>query len=255
VSFDLILSDIHLKVGAKDVNHRREFTEFLLSWKTNPPRRIICLGDIFDFWFEYKHVIFSGYFEVLNAFYELNQRGVELFFIGGNHDFWAGKSLEQIGFHILESGVIIDFDGCRTMLIHGDGLNKKDWGYRFFKTLARNQFVIFIFRLIHPDWAMGIAQWLSKGSRKLQKDRVIHHHREVEAIKSYAVKKLTEGICDAVITGHCHKPECSLIQINNRQCWYINSGDWLENKTYVKWDGEKFHLCGKGEISETNLTE
>lgn len=245
MSFDLILSDIHLKVGEKDLSHRREFIEFLLRWKTNPPRRIFCLGDIFDFWFEYKHVIFSGYFEVLNAFYELNQRGVELFFIGGNHDFWAGKSLEQIGFQILESGTIIDFDGCKTLLIHGDGLNKEDRGYRLFKILARNRFLIFAFRLIHPDWAMGIAQWMSRGSRKLQENKGAHHHKEVETIKSYAIKKLTEGICDAVLAGHCHKPECSLIQINNRSCWYINSGDWIENKTYVKWDGSKFYLCRK----------
>lgn len=243
MSFDLIVSDVHLKVGEKYSPHRKEFIEFLLSWRENPPRRIICLGDIFDFWFEYKHVIFSGYFEILNAFYELHQKGVDLFFIGGNHDFWAGESLKQIGFKILQSGVVFDFDRCKALLIHGDGLNKRDWGYRLFKTLARNPFLIFTFRLVHPDWAMGLAQWMSKGSRKLQENRVARHYKEVEAIKSYAMERLKESVCDAVIAGHCHKPECSLLEINGRTCWYVNSGDWLENKTYIKWDGEKFNLC------------
>ena len=243
MNFDIILSDVHLKVGEKYLSHRKQFETFLHSLAENPPRRIICLGDIFDFWFEYKHVVFSEYLEILNAFYELNRKRVDLFFIGGNHDFWAGKNLERIGFHILQSGVIFDFDGCKTMLIHGDGLNKKDWGYRLFKTLARNPFLIFAFRLIHPDWAMGLAQFLSKGSRQLQKNNVSGHYREAESIKFYAIEKMKNSLCDAVISGHCHKPECSVLQINGRQCWYINSGDWIENRTYVKWDGENFHLC------------
>ncbi len=173
MNFDIILSDVHLKVGERYLSHRKEFETFLRSLAENPPRRIICLGDIFDFWFEYKHVVFSGYLEILNAFYELHRKGVKLVFIGGNHDFWAGKNLEKIGFQIFQSGVILDFDGCNTLLIHGDGLNKRDWGYRLFKTLARNPFLIFVFRLIHPDWAMGLAQFLSKGSRKLQKKQCI----------------------------------------------------------------------------------
>jgi len=246
VSFDLILSDVHLKVGEQYLSYRKEFIDFLIRLRENPPRRIICLGDIFDFWFEYKHVMFSGYFEVLNAFYELYRGGVSLFFIGGNHDFWAGKGLEKIGFQILESGSILDFDGCKTMLIHGDGLNKRDWGYRFFKFLARNPIMIFTFRMVHPDWAMGLAQLLSKGSRKIQENNVSHHFYEAEVIKRYAIEKLRESVCDAVISGHCHKPECSSFIINNRQCWYINSGDWIENKTFVKWDGEKFYMCYYG---------
>lgn len=242
MSFDLILSDIHLKTGDQYQSQRREFEEFLLRQKDNPPRRIICLGDIFDFWFEYKHVIFSGYFEVLNAFYELHRKGVELFFIGGNHDFWAGESLKKIGFKILPSGYILDLDGCRTMLIHGDGLNKKDWGYRFFKRISRNPFVVTVFRWIHPDWAMGLAQILSKGSRKLKENNTAHHYQEAETIKHYAIEKMEEGLCDAVVAGHCHQPECSVLQINNRPCWYVNSGDWIDNKTYVHWDGKRFQL-------------
>ncbi len=243
MTFDLIVSDIHLRVGEEYLPHRKEFENFLLSLQDNPPRRIFCLGDIFDFWFEYRHVIFSGYFEILSAFYELHRKGVSLFFIGGNHDCWTGRSLEKIGFQILSSGSVIDFDGCKVMLIHGDGLNKKDWGYRFFKTIARNPLLIFAFRLIHPDWAMGIAQFLSKGSRKLQENKVSHHYHDAKAIKSFAISQLEKSVCDAVIAGHCHNPEYSVIQMNNRQCWYINSGDWLKHRTYVKWDGNQFHLC------------
>jgi len=245
VKIDLILSDIHLKVGESHSFRRKEFEDFLRSLKQNPPRKIVCLGDIFDFWFEYKHVLFSGYFDILNAFYELYRDGVSLFFIGGNHDFWAGKTLEQVGFHILSSGDTLDFDGYKMMLIHGDGLNKSDWGYRFFKTISRNSILIHAFRLLHPDWAMGLAQLLSKGSREMQKGNA-NHHREAEAIKSYAMEILQQSDCDGVIAGHCHQPECSLLQIGNRQCWYINSGDWIEHKTFVKWDGEKFYLCNWG---------
>ncbi|MCA1902823.1 MAG: UDP-2,3-diacylglucosamine diphosphatase [Candidatus Hydrogenedens sp.] len=241
--FDLILSDIHLKVGEENLPRRKEFEIFLRGLCDNPPRKIVCLGDIFDFWFEYKHVLFSDYFGVLSAFHELYRQGVELFFIGGNHDFWAGKTLEQIGFHVLESGTTIEFDHCKAMLIHGDGLNKKDIGYRIFKRFARNRLMIYLFRMVHPDCAMGIAKLMSKGSRELQKADINRHQREAEIIKKYAIEILHKTKYDAVISGHCHQPECSTLTIDNRTCWYINAGDWIENNTFVKWDGKQFSIC------------
>ena len=82
MKFDIIISDVHLKVSPEDKGKRDKFEAFLRSFLDNVPRRIICLGDIFDFWFEYKYVMFASYFGVLSAFYELNRKGAKLIFIG-----------------------------------------------------------------------------------------------------------------------------------------------------------------------------
>lgn len=247
--FDLILSDVHLKPGANNKSLRREFEDFLSQLKDFTPRRIFCLGDIFDFWFEYKHVMFSDYFEILSAFYELHRKNVQLFFLGGNHDFWVGDTLQKIGFTILKNGEIVDFDGLPVMLIHGDGLNKSDIGYRIFKKIARNPVLIRLFRCIHPDWAMGIAQMLSRGSRTWQKNKKPHHKKEIESIKQWAIQQLQKETCYAIVAGHCHYPEMSSIVVNNVERWYVNLGAWFEHKTFAIWADHQFHLCS-GDIKK-----
>lgn len=239
---DIIISDIHLKVDPADKARRKEFENFIRSLLIRSPRRLICLGDIFDFWFEYKYVMFSAYFGVLSAFYELKNKGTQLIFVGGNHDYWVGDTLKDIGFEIMNSGEVLEFDHIKALLIHGDGLNKSDYGYKIFKRVARNRFLVKLFRLIHPDLAMSIASLMSRGSRSIQKGRKEGHLRDSQAIKDFAMRKFESGEVDAVISGHCHIPECLTFQVNGRQCWYVNSGDWIENYTYVIWDGNKFIL-------------
>jgi len=117
----LLVSDVHLDVGPQGRERMADFVTFLREVDAGRIGRIIVLGDLFDFWFEYKQVVFSGYFDVLRAFAELRERGVALDLVCGNHDFWAGRFLEQhLDFKVHRAPTVIDLDGRRTLLAHGD---------------------------------------------------------------------------------------------------------------------------------------
>lgn len=236
----LIFSDVHLRVT--EPGRTREFAAFLRAIDTHQFRRVICLGDLFDFWFEYRHVIFSDYFEVLRAFAELRDAGVALHLICGNHDFWAGRFLrESLGFHIhLETE--LPFGDKRARLVHGDGINPNDWKYRFYKRIARNPFVVWAFRQLHPDWAMALARAVSHGSRTLYKVVDPANGPEAQSLREYACGVLARGKADIVICGHAHAATLEEHPTPGGTGLYLNPGDWLENRAFAVWDGESFRL-------------
>jgi len=146
----LLLSDIHLDVSPRGKQRMADFVAFLRAVDTSRINRIILLGDLFDFWFEYKHVIFSGYLDVLRAFADLREHGVAFELVCGNHDFWAGRFLEQrLGFTVHTRPVEMDFGGRRVLMVHGDGLNPRDWWYRVYKRIARARWLTAVFRHSH----------------------------------------------------------------------------------------------------------
>jgi len=242
----LIFSDVHLKVADHDRPRHREFVSFLRSFDPGEFDRVICLGDLFDFWFEYRHVIFSAYFEVLRAFAEMRDGGMELHLVCGNHDFWAGRFLrDEIGFHIHPSSVNLPFGGDTVHIIHGDGINKSDYSYRVYKRIARNPFVVWAFRQLHPDWAMALAQGVSHSSRTLRAPDNPHESREAESLRAYAKDVLAAGAADVVMCGHAHaavreEHPCP----DGRTGLYINTGDWLQKRCHVVWDGADYELAG-----------
>lgn len=238
----LIFSDVHLKVSPDDRPRHRRFIEFLHSFDPAEYRRIICLGDLFDFWFEYRHVIFSGYFDVLRAFADFRDAGCELHLISGNHDFWGGRFLhDELGFAIHDS-FHTTFGDTRAFFIHGDGINPADRSYRVYKRFARNPFVVGAFRMIHPDWAMRIAQGVSHGSRTLKREDDPANGPEARALQAYAQDLLARGETDAVFCGHAHAPTQVALPSKTGTGLYINTGDWFHNYSYVTWDGAAFQL-------------
>ncbi len=239
----LILSDVHLGTDEKGLARRREFVAFLRAIDTDRVRQVFVLGDLFDFWFEYRHVIFSGYFEVLRAFAALRERGVELHLICGNHDFWSGRFLEQdLGFCVWPHGVRVDFAGRRGLLVHGDGLNPRDWGYRAYKRLARARAVIWMFRCLHPDRAMDLARWVSRRSRDYGQVKDPAKGAEAEALRAFARGVLERGEAEAVLCGHAHAPTYEEHPAQHGTGLYINTGDWMYHRSYVEWDGSEFTL-------------
>ena len=240
----LIFSDVHLKVHPGEERQHREFVSFLRQFRPPEYDRIICLGDLFDFWFEYRHVIFSGYFDVLRAFADLRDAGVELHLICGNHDFWAGRFLrEELGFQVHQDGVTLPLGSQRVQFVHGDGINPTDRSYRLYKRFARNPLVVSLFRAIHPDWAMALAQWVSHGSRSLLQEYDPATGPEARALAAYAETELRAGRADVVLCGHAHAPS----RIESENGLYLNTGDWLQNRSYVIWDGAGFALHRAGE--------
>jgi UDP-2,3-diacylglucosamine hydrolase len=239
----LIVSDVHLKVSALDQGEQAAFVDFLRGISADEYDRVICLGDLFDFWFEYRHAIFSDYFEVLRALAEMRDAGMELHLICGNHDFWAGRFLgETLGMHIHSESVTLPFGEEEVHFIHGDGINPADWKYHLYKQFARNRFVIGAFRLIHPDWAMAIARGVSHSSRTLKHVEDRGAGPEATSIAAYAAAVLGRGEADVVVCGHSHCQVSAEYATPTGTGLYINAGDWLENRAYVVWSAGEFTL-------------
>lgn len=260
----LILSDVHLDVSQTGKPVRDHFTRFLRGLNAGAIQRIIILGDLFDFWFEYRHVIFSGYFDVLRAFAGLRDQGVAVDFVCGNHDFWAGRFLrEELGFSISRDRLLLDLYGRRVLLVHGDGLNQRDVGYRLYKRVARARCVVWLFGLLHPDAAMGLAQRVSRTSRRLTQSKDLSKGSEVEPLRAFAQRILATGEADAVVCGHSHHPEIEEFPMDNgRHGLYVNTGDWMWHRSYIEWDEDGPRLlfdretaAGQDARSETERPE
>ncbi len=233
----LILADVHLKVSDEGEQTRVEFVRFLRGIDCGEFERIVILGDLFDFWFEYKQVIFSGHFEVLCALHELDRAGVKLNFICGNHDFWAGRFLrEHLNITIHSDEFRLTLGDQKILFVHGDGINPRDWPYRVYKKFARSSLVVGAFRLIHPDWAMRIAQGISHGSRTLFVPDDPSDSDEIRAIRDFAEAELMQEDVDVVICGHSHYVE----EVEFGSGLYINTGDWMEKRTYLVWNDGTF---------------
>jgi UDP-2,3-diacylglucosamine hydrolase len=243
----LIFSDVHLNVAADGRERMSDFAAFLRRIDPEETRRIVILGDLFDFWFEYRHVIFSGYFDVLRAFAALRDAGVEMHFVCGNHDFWAGRFIEEhLGFATHHETLMLDFAGRRVLFVHGDGINPHDVGYRIYKRIARMPLVVWLFRLLHPDWAMGLAQGVSRGSRRLKQSDDLSQGSEVAPLRAFARQTLAEGRADVVMCGHSHYPVREELPTPEGHGLYINTGDWLFHRSFVEWDGADFRMRSAG---------
>lgn len=247
----LVLSDVHLDAAKEGQERMGRFVAFLRQIDPSEVQRIIILGDLFDFWFEYKHVVFSGYFDVLRAFAALSDQGVRFDFVCGNHDLWAGRFLrDHLGFAVypdrLETGVA----GKRVLLVHGDGINEQDVSYRVYKRVVRARPIVWLFGLLHPDWAMAIARRVSNTNQRILQPPEVADGPEVQPLQEFARDVLARGEADVVMSGHSHHPVCEEYPGPDGTGLYINTGDWLGHRSYVECDGEGFRLREFEEISE-----
>jgi UDP-2,3-diacylglucosamine hydrolase len=239
----IVLSDVHLQATPEGMERALPFRRFLERIDPQHTNRLIVLGDLFDFWFEYRHVIFSGYFPILRQFADLCDNGVELHLVCGNHDFWAGRFLrEDLGMHVHQAAVTLPFGGDRVLLVHGDGINPADKGYRIYKRIARTPGVLWAFRQLHPDLAMGLARAVSHGSRRFFGAKDASKGPEVAPLRAFAQETLRQGEADVVMCGHSHYPVCEEMSTGTGQGAYINTGDWLMHQSYVEWEDGVFRL-------------
>lgn len=237
----LIFADVHLKVSSAEQQRLQDFVAFVRRIDPKEYDRVIILGDLFDFWFEYRHVIFSGYFDVLRALADLRDAGIDLHLICGNHDFWAGRFLEEsLGITIHRDRYELTMGDKNVLFTHGDGINPADVGYRIFKKIMKNRLAIWAFGMIHPDWAMAIAQVASHSSRKLLTADDPSENAEVRAMSEFAKGILTREEVDVVFCGHTHHPVEEEFETKRGIGIYINTGDWLSHRTYIDWDGQLF---------------
>jgi UDP-2,3-diacylglucosamine hydrolase len=239
-------SDVHLGLGTRLEEREKEqrllaFLSYILPSTT----ALYIVGDLFDFWFDYRTVIPKGFHRTLTKLQEFTDRAIPVYYVAGNHDFWIGDYFrEEIGITVVFDTIETRVDGKRVYIHHGDGLAEKDLGYRLIKPILRNPWSIRLYRLLHPDIGVRLARGSSRTSRSYTATK---DYGEEEGMRRYAQNKIGEGI-DIVIMGHRHRP--ARVEINGGV--YINLGDWITFNTYAKlhhgsielvtWNGGKPHV-------------
>lgn len=228
-------SDAHLGLGSKEeeLQKERRIVRFL-DMVRRDGRELYILGDLFDFWFEYRTVVPKGYFRLFAKLADLTDHGVRVSYLAGNHDFWMRSYFqEDLGIEVFPNPIERTIGGKRFYLHHGDGLLKNDSGYRFLKKVLRSRINILLFSLLHPDLTGAIARWSSRTSRKHTSKQ---HYEENDMIE-FAADKIREGF-DFVIMGHNHK---ALVRTIGKGM-YVNLGDWIHEQTYAVYDGTRLRL-------------
>jgi UDP-2,3-diacylglucosamine hydrolase len=223
-----VVSDIHL--GAVSPETERAFRRFLDHVAENASSLLIN-GDLFDFWFEYRHVILAEHYRVVAKLKDVVEAGVPVAFVGGNHDAWAGPFLrDEVGIALHEGPVEMTLAGRRTLVAHGDGVGRGDLKYRALKKLIRNPVTVGAFRALHPDWGRRIALLASSTEHKADTGDQAARGRAA-FIQAWALDQMRAdpGI-QLILTGHAHL--ASLLEVEPGR-FYVNSGDWLNTFDYV----------------------
>ncbi len=220
-------SDVHLGAEPKALEAAREarLHDFLNSLPGRAASLFI-VGDLFDFWFEYRTAIPRRVFATLAVLQHLRDRGIEITYLNGNHDFWLGRFLsEELGIRTRHGALSLELQGRRLWLHHGDGLAAGDHGYRMLRQVLRHPVSIALYQWLHPDLGIPLAHWFSNRSRVAQGDRPLEADRLWTQI---AAPRFAEGY-DAVVIGHFH--HAYERRDGSREFFVL--GDWIRHFTYL----------------------
>jgi UDP-2,3-diacylglucosamine hydrolase len=241
------ISDAHFGVDLPGFEDRERLFFNFLEREAAAWSELYIVGDLFDFWVEYRHAIRPDYFPVVHRLKNIIDNGVAIHYLAGNHDFALGPFLSHtLGISIYPGSITREIQGKRVYLYHGDGLIKWDIGYRVLKKLLRNPVNQRIYKLLHPDIGVPLGSFISGSSRKYLKRSLPDRFRD--EYRTCARKVLNKGN-DIVIYGHIHLPEF----IRYPAGIYCNIGSWLKQFTYATmFNGEvsllRYH---DGEASES----
>ncbi len=230
------ISDIHLGLQEKEIEVKKEkiLVEFLKFAQVNCDELFI-VGDLFDYWFEYKRVYQKGYYRTLTALKDVSEAGVKIHYFIGNHDFLHRDFFEtEFGANLYHNPINLELNGKRFFIGHGDGMVENDTGYNILKWVMRNKFFQWMYSLIHPDWGISLASSTSKSSRDYTERK---DYGEVDGLFETAKKKIEEGF-DYVIFGHLHKRVFE--EFKNGK--YINLGSWLDKPCYGMFKEQSFEV-------------
>ncbi len=230
------ISDLHLGLGSTESYKCREKLLLRFIDKIRPNcDKLFIVGDLFDYWFEYKTVIPRPFFRTLTALDGLKNQGAEIIYLMGNHDFGHKDFFEtELSIPIIPDDYECELSGKKFYISHGDGKSNNDLGYRVLKRILRNPAAKKLYSWIHPDVGISIASGSSHKSRKYTEDK---DYGEIDGMKQFAEMKISEGY-DFVVMGHRHKAEFTELGGGV----YINLGTWLKEPYYGIFDGSRFEL-------------
>jgi UDP-2,3-diacylglucosamine hydrolase len=243
------LSDFHLGAPDPETSLIREkrIVKFLDVIR-NDAEQIFILGDMFDFWYEYKKVVPKGFVRILGKLAELTDSGIKIHFFVGNHDMWMkGYFEKELNIKVYYENEEFDLYGEKFFIGHGDGLGPQDHRYKFIKKVFRNKFSQWLFGILHPGFGIGLANYFSSKSRGntgktdeqflgADKEWLIVFSRQMLLTKHY----------DYFIFGHRHLPiDYNLTYSETTgagESRYINLGDWIKYFSYAVFDGQSVQL-------------
>lgn len=236
------LSDFHL--GAPDyeqsLKREKKLVQFL-DIISKDAGAIFIVGDLFDFWYEYRSVVPKGYVRLLGKLATLTDSGIPIYFFVGNHDMWMNGYFEkELNIPVYFREMPFEFNGKKFLIGHGDGLGPGDHGYKFIKKIFRNRFCQWLFGIIHPTLGIGLANYMSRKSRAATGQTDEHFlGEENEWLIVYCKEVLQQQHFDYFVFGHRHLPIDFALPGGSR---YINLGDWLRYDSYAVFDGSQFEL-------------
>ncbi|MCB0805651.1 MAG: UDP-2,3-diacylglucosamine diphosphatase [Bacteroidales bacterium] len=234
------VSDCHFGVPNRTESLKREkrFIEWL-DFVRDDMQELYIMGDLFEFWFEYKTVVQKGHVRLLGKLAEISDAGIPVYFFRGNHDVWAFDYLEEeLNFKIYPDTLIKQYGDKTFFLGHGDGLGEGDNGYKFLKKVFRNKINQWLFRWLHPDIGTGMGLYWSNKSRVANENAGIDSVNDVginrlAGFSKEMLKKYPE--IDYFIFGHIHRPQ--QVDIEGKAI-YFSVGDWIKYYSYLVFDGK-----------------
>ena len=263
----VFISDAHLGSGADSLQRERELCAFLDSIKKDC-RQLFLLGDMFDFWFTYRHLVPRGHTRLLGKLAELSDLGIEIHFFIGNHDMWMFDYLEQECSAVMHNDPeVMEFDGKRFLIGHGDGQGHLDKNYDTLRRIFRSRLNQRLFALLPSRWTFPIAQrWSDRNKeRHARQDTLRYLGDEREGIVRYCLERLQQEPLDYCVFGHRHTPLVRQLKVESGKLKvesaihyplptiYVNTGDWLLNRNYAVYSLDDHTLrlydLQKGEIT------
>ncbi len=243
-------SDFHL--GAPSYAESRIRENRIVDWLNfiEPTcSELFLMGDVFDFWFEYKNVIPKGFIRLQGKLAQMADAGVKIYFFKGNHDMWVNDYFtKEIGIEIISDELKIERNGKKFYLHHGDGLGPGDKQYKFLRKIFRNPLCQWLFGILPPRIGMGIANAWSGSSRIASNKKEVFLGDENEWLAIYAKEQLQKEQFDYFIFGHRHLPLDIKLNDNSR---YVNIGEWLNYNSYGVFDGRDLKLVYFKEVSSS----
>lgn len=235
-------SDFHFGIPDRESSVARE--KRICRWldEVRKDAHIIYLvGDLFDAWFEYRKVVPKGYTRFLGKLAELTDAGIQIEAFSGNHDLWMrGYFEDELNIKVHHEPIERSFNGKKFIIAHGDGLGPGDLKYKFLKSILRNPFAQWLYRRLHPDTGVSIAEWFSgRGPKHVSDEEEKFLGPEKEWLVQFALDTLRKQHVDYFIFGHRHiaieypLPDNSL---------YVNLGDWIRYDSYAVFDGSELSL-------------
>lgn len=234
-------SDFHLGSPSHSESRKRE--DRIIRWLNaieGNCSELFLMGDIFDFWFEYREVVPKGFVRLQGKLGMMSDAGIKIYFFKGNHDMWVNDYFtKEMGIEIISDELVMERAGKRFYLHHGDGLGPGDQKYKVLRKIFRNPACQWLFSIVPPRIGLGIANWWSGSSRLAHSTEEVFNGVENEWLAVYAKEQLQKAHFDYFIFGHRHLPLD--IQLTDKSR-YINIGEWINFNSYAVFDGKDLTL-------------